>query len=454
MTTDSANVDVWSARAADREVDTADTLHRMVPHLSAVGITRLGDITGLDRVGIPVFQAICPRSRDTISVYSGKGVTADAARVSAVMEATERFCATQDRAPARVASVAELRREDPAGFLRPEDHLLPLRPGIDDDTPLHWLRGTDLGIGAQVLVPQQAVTHGADGYGTACYRITSTNGLAAGNTHDEAVLHGLCEVIERDDWTFADAIGNQLPKLRARRRRRASDDGGAGDGGVDDCGVTGPGATYRQLRIDTLPPIAAELAGRFSAAGIGLTMHVISRAGSLTTVLATSVNDGWEGSGRYIGLGTSPDPLLAVTRSLTELAQSRAGDISATREDLTAADEHDAQPWDRHIRRTTGTVGDQPWDRTGAEEMISFDSLADESAAAERRPPGHWVRQIVGQLGSHGMRRVIVVDLSVDGLPAKVVRVIVPGLESWAAHRSRIGHRLLTAWNAAVEDGE
>src|SRR5512133_2140871 len=33
---------------------------------------------------------------------------------------------------------------------------------------------------------------------------SNTNGLASGNNMEEAVLHGLCEVIERDAWSLCE----------------------------------------------------------------------------------------------------------------------------------------------------------------------------------------------------------------------------------------------------------
>jgi len=46
------------------------------------GITRVADITGLDRIGIPVFSCIRQVAAEgAITVYNGKGATPIAARV-------------------------------------------------------------------------------------------------------------------------------------------------------------------------------------------------------------------------------------------------------------------------------------------------------------------------------------------------------------------------------------
>ena len=73
-----------------------------------MGITRLADLTGLDRIGVPVFAAIRPNSR-SVATSQGKGLTADAARAGALMEAVERWHAESIVAPMRLASATELR---------------------------------------------------------------------------------------------------------------------------------------------------------------------------------------------------------------------------------------------------------------------------------------------------------------------------------------------------------
>ena len=62
--------------------------------LKTVGITRVADITDLDRIGMPVFTAIRPTAEDgAISIYGGKGISKDHAKASAMMEGFERYSA-------------------------------------------------------------------------------------------------------------------------------------------------------------------------------------------------------------------------------------------------------------------------------------------------------------------------------------------------------------------------
>ncbi len=62
----------------DRVSSPADTWCRVSPHAARMGITRVADIAGPDRIGIPVYEAFRPLSRNR-AVSQGKGLTADAA---------------------------------------------------------------------------------------------------------------------------------------------------------------------------------------------------------------------------------------------------------------------------------------------------------------------------------------------------------------------------------------
>ncbi|HJJ55066.1 MAG TPA: methanogenesis marker 1 protein, partial [Methanocorpusculum sp.] len=73
----------WTERSADP----ADTLARIEKFTTEAGITRVADITDLDRLGIPVYSCIRPAAADgAISVYNGKGGTEEEARAAGIME--------------------------------------------------------------------------------------------------------------------------------------------------------------------------------------------------------------------------------------------------------------------------------------------------------------------------------------------------------------------------------
>src|SRR5713226_979938 len=97
-------------RGTHRTVDPADTLARIRPHAARMGITRLGNITGLDRIGIPVAVAVRPNSR-SVSVSQGKGLDLPQAMASALMEACEGFHA-EEIGPGRRAFYRDLAKND------------------------------------------------------------------------------------------------------------------------------------------------------------------------------------------------------------------------------------------------------------------------------------------------------------------------------------------------------
>ena len=77
-----------------RVYDEAITLENTKNEIKKIGVTRIADITNLDRLGIPVFSAIRPSAaKGAISIYSGKGSTEQRARISVIMESFERCLA-------------------------------------------------------------------------------------------------------------------------------------------------------------------------------------------------------------------------------------------------------------------------------------------------------------------------------------------------------------------------
>src|SRR6185295_9989171 len=80
------------------EMDAAALLGALQPKLAAVGITRLADVTGLDRVGLPVVLAVRPLGR-SLAVSQGKGLTRALASLSAILEAMELHHAERHRLP-------------------------------------------------------------------------------------------------------------------------------------------------------------------------------------------------------------------------------------------------------------------------------------------------------------------------------------------------------------------
>lgn len=136
--------------------------------MEATGITRLGDVTGFDRIGIPVMQAVRPRAK-SLSVSQGKGRSRAIARLSALMEAMELHFAEEvqpdfRRAPDAAEQQLWNRAVAPGQALRLEE-------------TLEWNRAVDLATGADIAVPHQLVSMD---FSKSSFRFSATSSGIAG----------------------------------------------------------------------------------------------------------------------------------------------------------------------------------------------------------------------------------------------------------------------------------
>jgi len=381
-----------------RECTPEQTYERVRPHLGRIGIEQVVDLTGRDRLGIPVFEVVVPHPVDGASGYWGKGLTAIDAKTSAVMEAFERHAGWLPLRPTAIASYTELVAAGRTA-IQPGDHNIRLHPDYHDDRPIYWVTGHDLRHDEPVLVPHGAVSYGVPAGAPPCYELTTTNGLASGNSLEEAICHGLCELLERDAVTIAEVVGDRLGVELADRGLSQRE-------------------WYPLVDPDTLPGRARALAMRFREAGLDLRLRSVTSDLGIPTILA-SVHDG--NGLHHNGFGTHPDVEIALIRAITECAQGRATDPLASGE---------APP------STVDGGG------TG-EPAASLPSYPSDDVVTD-------IRLMLDRLASCGLSRVVVVDLSPPEIPVHVVRVVAPGLESWAIDRSKLGSRATAAWDRAV----
>jgi YcaO-like protein with predicted kinase domain len=362
---------------------------RLSPILDRVPITRVYDATPLDCLGLPVWGAVTPLARD-LTVHAGKGETSPAARISAVMEAVERVCA-EDLDPARIrwARYSTIQRDralDPAVFD------LPFETTYAPDRPLSWVEGYDLLQENHVWVPVDLVVSPArEGV---CLGV-DTNGLAAGNTHTEAVVHALHEVIERD----AAALDDFTSLYGAPRTRL-----------IDPASLPHVGRGRAQMIIER---------------GMSLRLQDLEHDLGVPVFRATIGDRGFPGSeGRtmyFAGLGADLDPAIAVLRAINEAAQSHTGVVLGARDSF----EYGARPAgsgaDWLVRKLLAPSPIVPF-RDGA-----------------RAPPDLYERLLLllDRLAAAGCRQCVVVDLMREDLGIPVVRVLVPGLAGPYGHTTR-----------------
>src|SRR5258708_9957373 len=87
----------------------SETVAQMRKWMPFMGITRIANLTGLDRIGIPVVAVYRPNSR-SISVSQGKGANLAAAQASGLMESIEAYHAENINLPLRLASYRDTSR--------------------------------------------------------------------------------------------------------------------------------------------------------------------------------------------------------------------------------------------------------------------------------------------------------------------------------------------------------
>jgi|RhiMethySRZTD1v2_1073278.scaffolds.fasta_scaffold00204_39 ribosomal protein S12 methylthiotransferase accessory factor len=398
-----------------RVVPPRETCRRARGVMNTIGVTRLADVTGLDYVGIPVWAAVRPIPDDSaISVQNGKGPTRMHARAGAMMEAIEHYCCERPPDELERASYRALRRN--AAAVDPHSLILDPRAEYADTLPLTWLRGTDLHSRAAVWAPACAVLkpRHAD-RGPQVFR-GSTNGLASGNTIEEAVCHGLAEVIERDAWTLAIVRGMLVPRIRAISGAVRA---GAACRFSDIQDADPDGGLFPILRPETLPNLPRRLAGKFAAAGIRVVIREITSDLGVPTFVAAGCESTGAGLTHFhCGLGTHPDARVAVTRALTELAQSRLTIFQGVREDIDKVARLDGDV-DRPAQSLWLSNG--PMKSFAAIPACRSDDILDD------------IRFMARRLEAAGLKQLIAVDLTRPEVGLPVVKVIVPGLEHWAA---------------------
>lgn len=363
----------------------AETKLRIDPLMEQVGVTEISDITGKDRVGIPCYSAYRPRARrGGVQHHPGKGMDPLQSCVSAMMEAIERWSGEYHGDQMECASFEALgvhRTVDPADLILPR--------ALEREEKIHWSSGYDLQNDMEVLVPSNAVFHPYDTLGMTFPLFQSgPTGLAAGNVIEEAILHGLLEVVERDAVSCAEK--NRSFGLRLN------------------VGKKGP---------------AADLMQKYTDAGIVIHLWLIEGKTGIPTV-AAAADDAQEKNPALLvtGAGTHTNPEIAAIKALTEIAQSRVTNIVGTKIEV-REEILDKIGYDRLKRINRIWFSDA--------EEISLRSVPDISTPRIDSD----ISLVLDRIRPTA-DQVCICDLSRTDIP--VVRVVIPGYEISHLDKSRI----------------
>ena len=397
------------------------TIDRILPLLDAIGVTRVADVTGLDRTGIPNFTTVRPREPGFgISYYNGKGVTPAAAKAGALMEALERHSGERCEHPVCRGTRAQMERRgatvDPNRIVEPR--VVEYRPEME----LEWIEGYDLLGDRPTFVPLNAVVcpYQPPARSFELY-YAHTNGLASGNTIEEALCHAICEVLERDAVGLANAA-EMLAFGVARVYREA-----IGEPVAEAPPVSAPRG--RWIELQSLPERAAGVAQKMQDADLLVYLRDVTSSIGVATFDCACVERKLDGRHWvHAGSGTHPDARVAASRALTEAAQSRVAHIQGGREDLA------------HIIRPPAPF--EPDEVFGTGEHCDFGTVE----SHEHTHIDDDIRFLLSRLSAAGLEQVIAVDLTRPELGVPVVRVLIPGAETWSVffthgHYARLGAR-------------
>lgn len=354
-----------------------ETYAAVEPLMAEIGVTEIVDVTPLDRVGIPVFTAVRPgAARGAARVHAGKGKEPIHARVSAMMEALERYCAEYRGDRMEYATYEEI---GPGRAVHPEDLFVPRK--LEQGEKLHWTPVWDILNDEEAYVPSNAVFHPYDSLGMAVPLFRSdSNGLASGNVMEEAILHALFEVIERDALSLAEQRRDLGHRLTIG----------------NDCA-------------------AREVLDRFEENGIEIHLWLLDGKTGIPTVAAAADDTVTRDPAMIvIGSGTHACPEIAALRALTEVAQSRGSYLQGGRTD----------PQREMVIRKAGYERLKRINRMWFADAEAVDIRDIPDVSTNRFDLD--IERALQEISPYA-DRVCVCDLS--RTPVPVVRVVVPGFE-------------------------
>jgi len=280
----------------------AEFLQKLIDLLPKIGITRLANITGLDNVGIPVVNCIRPNSKH-LTVAQGKGVTLEDAKISAIMESIEGYCAENILDSDIIGTYSELKKS--FNLLDPSNISKGLYQFNKDNYHAIWLPAQNLIDNKAVyLAAGNVCLNTVDFPARAIFGATS-DGLAAGSTRENAILHGLYEIIER----AALAEWWKLPFLAKQKT---------------------------QIKLSSIVDnLNQPLLKKFQQANVSVAIFKVDSKVKIPVYFCIiSGNDFSRNIGQFCGSGAHASAQIALSRALLEAAQSRLTWIAGTRDEV------------------------------------------------------------------------------------------------------------------------
>lgn len=271
---------------------------------AAAGVTRLAEITRLDRIGLPVWQAVRPMSR-ALSVHQGKGGCDADAQLGALLEAVESHSAESFNQPGPVCRFDELPATGrPASF---SDFAAHRHKPPAADARYRWAEASDLLTGERLHLPFEVAS--MDFTQSVPSRFDrASNGIGAAASAEGALAVALHELIERDgvvEWQAQSLVERTASQLRPQ-----------------------------SVSFEWFHFWVERLA---EAGAVTRCYSVPSITGS--PLFLCEIRDNRKDAALYrslSGRGCHPDPEVALFKAVAEAIQGRATYIAGAREDILA----------------------------------------------------------------------------------------------------------------------
>jgi ribosomal protein S12 methylthiotransferase accessory factor len=363
------------------------------------GLTRNANITGLDRIGIPVTLAIRPNGM-SLSVSSGKGLTQSAAIVSGFMEAFELHHCENYPFPYIEASYIEMLQK----YLTPHPSILPLKKNsiIHEKWPMRWAIGWDLISQQEIALPLTAISldyrlaQDASFFEMNCFERTS-NGVASGNHILEAISSAIYEIIERDAITcHSFAKDCYLPE---------------------------------KVILETIPfESVATILQRFKEAHIHVDLFDATVDTKVPVFEAMIYDQQHRRQGIASGYGAHLDPEVAMLRAITEAVQGRAAFISGARDDIFLS----------HFQLFKKFDAEKTIERLNAKQT-TLDARQYQCKTTQTFEEE--IHLLIDRLKAVGICHVAVYDLGFLTEDFSFVRVAIPGMEGYCTSTYKMGKR-------------
>ncbi len=362
-----------------REKPPEETFKDIQEALKKINVLEIEKVN-LDYVNIPVYyvkREVIFNGKKGIALNYGKGYRDIDAKVSASMEAIERASAVYDKRKII---------KNPENPINIEDLILPPYSSKKVD---EWVIGKELVENVHKEVPSEAVFYPVEGN---LFR-GHTNGLAAGNSLEEALVHGILEVVERDSWSIADFS---------------------------------PRITIKINPEDAKDERIHKIIEEFESKGVKITLKYIA---TLDIPVVVAISDDKNPLLMCMGVGCHLNPEIAILRALTELAQSRATQLHGFRRDTKIR-----EIFIKNMTYERAKKIYKKWFEYDKE--VKIEDLPNLSKSNIKKN----LKFLIDYLPEKGFNEIIYADLTKYDIPA--VRVIIPKMEIYSVDKDRISKNL------------